>query len=85
MISTQAIQIRYNSPTATKGTTITLLDKQFKKSIKLSYDYDVGNVLTQAQKWLEDKGYKTYTHSTLGQDNWIVTVDHKDNFKDITL
>ena len=83
MITTQAIEVRYMSPTPNKPTRIKLFDRQFNEFIVLTFDYEIGNVLTQAKGWLEEKGYKCYTSSVIGDSKWMLAVDFDDKFKNI--
>jgi hypothetical protein len=85
MKHTQAIEVKYVSPTNTRGTRVQLKDTRFNTKITLSYDYEIGNVMIQAIKHLENNGYNIVCYSNNRvNDTYTIMVDSIDNtFKNI--
>ena len=57
MQNLQMIEIKYLAPTNTKGARIKLIDTRFKVSEILNYDYEIGDLINQATKYLSNKGF----------------------------
>jgi hypothetical protein len=85
MKHTQAIEVKYISPTNTRGSRVQLKDTRLNTKITLSYDYEIGSVLGQAIKHLENNGYNIVCYSNnRANDTYTIMVDSIDNtFKNI--
>ena len=66
----RAFTVKYLGPTCFKGARIVIHDQRFNVRRYLSYDYSVGNVLSQGWAFLESKGidpaYYCEMHSMKG-------------------
>ena len=84
MKHTQPITVKYVSPTNTRGSRISLKDERFNTKITLSYDYEIGNVMTQAMKYLESNGYEIVCYGSNANNTYTIMCDSIDNsFKNI--
>ena len=57
MQNLQMIEIKYLSPTNTKGAKIKLIDTRFEVSETLNYDYEIDDLINQAIQHLKNKGF----------------------------
>jgi hypothetical protein len=74
-LHTQAIEVKFLEPTNTKGSRIQLKDMRFNTRITLSFDYSIGNVITQATEYLESKGYIVICYSANSNDTYFIMCD----------
>ena len=81
MQNLQTIEIKYLSPTNTKGARVKLIDTRFKVSEILSYDYEIGDIVKQAIQHLKNKGFNVIfkSYDELNKKQYIFL----DNFEGI--
>ena len=81
MQNLQMIEIKYLSPTNTKGARIKLIDTRFKVSEILNYDYEICNMLEQSIRHLKNKGFNVIfkSYDELNKKQYIFI----DNFEGI--
>ena len=81
MQNLQMIEIKYLSPTNTKGARVKLIDTRFKVSEILSYDYEIGGIVKQAIQHLKNKGFNVIfkSYDELNKKQYIFL----DNFEGI--
>ena len=81
MQNLQMIEIKYLSPTNTKGARVKLIDTRFKVSEILSYDYEIGDIVKQAIQHLKNKGFNVIfkSYDELNKKQYIFL----DNFEGI--
>ena len=78
-LHTQAIELKFLGATNTRGSRLKLKDMRFNTSVTLNYDYEVGNVITQATQYLESKGYIVVCYSSNHNDTYFIMCDSIDN------
>ena len=81
MQNLQMIEIKYLSPTDTKGARVKLIDTRFKVNKTLSYDYEIGDITEQSVQYLKNKGFNVIfkSYDELNNKQYIFL----DNFEGI--
>lgn len=84
MLHTQLIKAQYQSATDNNSSHYKLTDMRFGGNTEVSMDYSVNNMVTAIIAYLEDKGYTVYSYSSNDNDTYYFSVDHNNNFKELT-
>lgn len=77
MQNLRCIQVKFLGPTNTQGARIKITESRSssKDSITLSYDYAIGDVIRQAEKYLNQRSVNCLGYSSLGNGLYIVSSD----------
>jgi hypothetical protein len=81
-------KVKYLGATTYRGARVKIYEpKRYnddkEKSVVLSYDYEIGDILEQAIIWLTEKGFKIISRSS-EYENYILLVDNwGDNFQEL--
>jgi len=86
----RCFKVKVLPPTNTLGTRIKIFesdqtnDKRYNDKIVLSYDYQIGNVVNQAVKFLTDKGFKPVCQTCDKYSYYLLCDNYGDNYKTLT-
>lgn len=74
------IKVKYISPTNSRGSRVKIYepkryDSDKVKSVTLSYDYSIGDIMEQAYRYLVDKGFNVIARAS-EYDNYIFLCDN---------
>jgi len=77
MQNLRCIQVKFLGPTNTRGARVKLTENRnsSKDSITLSYSYEIGDGLKQAEKYLTERGINCIGCTGLGNGLYIVLSD----------
>lgn len=77
MQNLRCIQVKYLGPTNTQGTRVRITEDRnsSKDSITLSFDYAIGDLIKQAETYLESRGINCIGYSSLGNGLYIISSD----------
>jgi hypothetical protein len=56
------IDVKYYGPTNSQGSRVRLRSHRFKETKWLSYDYSIGDILSQAEEYLIKDGHNVVSH-----------------------
>ena len=80
----QGFEVKFLGATNTKCSRIIIKDMRFNSKAILSFDYSIGNVITQAAGYLKSKGYEITAYSSNYNGDYFVMAAAIDNsFKNI--
>lgn len=73
----RCIKVKFLGPTNTRGSRVKITEDRLdgRNSITLSYDYEIGNCLIQAQRYLESKGINCIGYTELNDDTTLFLSD----------
>ena len=82
----RAIHVEFYGPTNSKGARVRIKDMFLGDRVFLSYDYECGDILEQASRYLTDKGitsdalllHATTSGYTIGSENFDIRINNKD-------
>jgi len=80
MKNSHLIEVTYVSPTNTRGARVKLKSIRFGDAITLNYDYALGNIREQAQKYLKAAGYDLICYGE-SQKGYIIASDTFESLK----
>jgi len=77
MQNLRCIQVKFLGPTNTRGARVKLTENRHssKDSITLSYSYEIGDGLKQAEKYLKERGINCIGCTSLGCGLYLVLSD----------
>ena len=77
MEALRCIQVRFLGPTDTRGARVKLTENRHssKDSVVLSYSYEIGDGLKQAEKYLKERDINCIGYTSLGNGLYIVLSD----------
>ncbi len=80
----QSFEVKYLGATDYKCSRVKIKDMRFNSSVTLSFDYSIGNVITQAAEYLKAAGYEITGYSANYNDTYFITAAAMDHsFKNI--
>lgn len=54
----RAIRVKFHPPTNMSGARVGIYDTYFKERKALAYDYEIGDIVRQAQAFLAERGFE---------------------------
>lgn len=65
--------IKYSGATDTRGSRVRIISERFKNSVSLSYDYEAGDSVRTAAKYLISKGFNILFKAEGKECDYIIT------------